>query len=99
MQGLSTRQVALLHAELLDLHGGEPGVRDERALEAVADLDGLDTVAAQAAHYLHALVQWQPFHSANDRVGIACLLLWLRAHGHWDLPDYRIRWICCASPC
>jgi prophage maintenance system killer protein len=59
----------------------------EVALEAVTELAGLETVGAQAAHYLHALVMTQPFCSGNDRVGIACLLLWPRAHRYWELPD------------
>jgi death on curing protein len=93
LSGLTPEQVLELHEQLLELHGGLPGLRDAGLLESALaqptqELFGMmryADVPAQAAVYLDGLVKNHAFNDGNKRTAIGCALLWLAANG-WQLP-------------
>jgi death-on-curing protein len=92
MDFLETQDVLMLHADQVELYGGEHGVRDPGLLESAvaqarATFDGelLHADAFEmAAAYLFHIVQNHPFIDGNKRTGLIAALVFL------DLNDIEI---------
>jgi death-on-curing protein len=83
-------EVLALHTRQIDQYGGAYGLRDLGLLQSAlatpeASFDGEPlhpTVFEQAAAYLYHLVKNHPFVDGNERIGLACALVFLRLNGH-----------------
>jgi death-on-curing protein len=86
---LTERSVDAMHAALIDEHGGLHGVRDRALIEsALARPQNRYAYSAEAcdlpelaAAYGFGLVKNHGYLDGNKRVGLACLLVFLRANG------------------
>lgn len=81
---LSRQIVEMIHADLLDEHGGAPGIRDddliESALARPVNRYGYHTssdLADLAAGYLYGLVRNHGYIDGNKRVGFAAAATFL----------------------
>ena len=89
MRLLSSRQIKVLHAQLLAATGGAPGVRDEALLESAVDApeagfggqELYSGVEAKAARLAFGLVRNHPFVDGNKRVGVLAMLVTLEGNG------------------
>lgn len=88
MTFLSRAEVLRLHAMLLELYGGGPGLRDEGLLDSAlaqpdATFDGerlhADLCEMAAAYGFH-LAQNHPFVDGNKRVALAAMLVFLEVN-------------------
>jgi death on curing protein len=86
---LSVEDILALHADQVDLYGGEHGVRDAGLLES-AVAQPRATFGAEylhkdlfemAAAYLFHIVQNHPFLDGNKRAGAAAALVFLDFNG------------------
>ena len=89
MDFLEMDDILALHADQLDLYGGEHGVRDMGLLESA----GAQARAAFGGRFLHAdifdmaaaylfhIVRNHPFHDGNKRVGAMAAYVFLDANG------------------
>lgn len=95
--------VLTLQMELLEAHGGEPGLRDPDALDTalgaaheLATLGGEfgpeADIAALAATYGHSLCTAKPFRDGNRRTALLCTELFLRLNG-WRLVASEADWL------
>ncbi|NQT35948.1 MAG: type II toxin-antitoxin system death-on-curing family toxin [Planctomycetes bacterium] len=86
---LSVDDVLILHADQIDLYGGDHGVRDPGLLEsAVAQPQAAfggqvlhEFPFEMAAAYLFHLVQNHPFFDGNKRTGAVAALVFLDLNG------------------
>ena len=86
---LSTEDVLILHANQVDLHGGEHGVRELGLLDSAvaqpqASFGGNFLHAfpfEMAAAYLYHIVQNHPFFDGNKRTGAVAALVFLDFNG------------------
>ena len=86
---LSTEDVLFLHADQIDLYGGEHGVRDWGLLDsAIAQPQAgsggeyLHTdIYSMAAAYMFHIVKNHPFLDGNKRAGVVAALLFLDING------------------
>lgn len=86
---LQVADVLLLHADQVDLYGGEHGVRDLGLLESAvaqpqATFDGQHLHAdifEMAAAYMFHIVQNHPFLDGNKRTGVVAALVFLDLNG------------------
>jgi len=86
---LSTEDVLTLHADQVDLYGGEHGVRDLGLLDSAiaqprASFGGEylhKDLFEMAAAYLYHLVQSHPFLDGNKRTGAVAALVFLDLNG------------------
>lgn len=86
---LSAEDVLTLHADLVDLYGGEHGVRDMGLLDSAvaqpqASFGGQDLhqdLFEMAAAYLYHLVQNHPFFDGNKRTGAVAAMVFLDLNG------------------
>lgn len=86
---LSTEDVLSLHADQVDLYGGEHGVRDLGLLDSAvaqpqASFGGEHLhkdLFEMAAAYLYHLVQNHPFLDGNKRTGAVAALVFLDLNG------------------
>ena len=80
--------VPLLHAYLLELFGGSPGLRDEGGLEAALArpqnlyVYGESGIFELAATYVGGIVRNHPFIDGNKRTGLAIALTFLETNGY-----------------
>lgn len=89
MDLLEVRDILTLHADQVDLYGGEHGVRDLGLLESAAaqpqaTFDGEflhGDVFEMAAAYLFHIVQNHPFIDGNKRTGLVAALVFLDLNG------------------
>ena len=78
--------VLALHAYLLELFGGLPGLRDEGALEAALhksqNLHAYETpnLFELAASYANGIIRNHPFVDGNKRTGLAIALTFLETN-------------------
>lgn len=87
---LSIAEVLELHAEQIELYGGEPGIRDLGLLESalampVSGINGSyfhDDLPAKAAAYLYHIVNNHPFIDGNKRTGLAAAYVFLALNGY-----------------
>lgn len=86
---LSTEDVLTLHADQVDLYGGEHGVRDMGLLDSAiaqprASFGGQflhKDLFEMAAAYLYHLVQNHPFLDGNKRTGAVAAMVLLDLNG------------------
>jgi death on curing protein len=83
------RDVLAIHARLLALDGGAPGVRDAGLLASALgrplhhhDYEDVTDVIRLAAIYTDAIVRNHPFADGNKRVGFVVGVLFLELHGY-----------------
>ena len=89
MRKLSTRQVLLLHEQLLDATGGSAGVRDEGLLESALEApfqtfggeELYPSVQQKAARLGYGLIKNHPFVDGNKRIGAHAMLVFLCLNG------------------
>jgi len=89
MDFLGVEDILTLHADQVDLYGGERGVRDIGLLEsAVAQPRASFTgeflhadIFEMAAAYLFHIVQDHPFIDGNKRTGLVAALVFLDLNG------------------
>jgi death on curing protein len=82
-------EVLLIHARLLDEHGGQAGVRDHGLLESAvatpqASFGGdylHEDLCAMAAAYAFHIAENQPFVDGNKRAAMGAALVFLRVNG------------------
>jgi death-on-curing protein len=90
MRFLSRRFVVAAHQRLIDLFGGEPGLRDSGLLDSAlaqpqATFDGKllhADVGEMAAAYAFHLCRNHPFVDGNKRVAALCMGTFLALNGH-----------------
>ena len=88
--------VKALHEEVLRVHGGSPGIRDENLLESAvaapqATMMGkpmIEDPIEAAASYLFYLCRNHPFVDGNKRAALATCLVFLSQNGL--LPENKI---------
>jgi death-on-curing protein len=88
--------VVRIHDEVLDAHGGQPGLRDAALLESAvaapqATFEGeplISDLVEVAAAYLFYLCRNHPFVDGKKRTALAACLVFLAANGL--LPDARV---------
>ena len=86
---LTLADVLTIHANQVELYGGEPGVRDPGLLESAmaqprALFDGAflhSDLFAMAGAYLFHIVQNHPFLDGNKRTGAVAALVFLDLNG------------------
>ena len=77
-----------MHAYLLELFGGSPGLRDEGGLEAALArpqnlyIYGEPGIFELAAAYAGGVVRNHPFVDGNKRTGLAVALTFIEANGY-----------------
>lgn len=89
VEPISAETVEAIHDMQLSRHGGMPGVRDRRLLEACVaqpwqSFGGSDlypTLQEKAARLCYEVVTQHPFADGNKRTGAAAMLALLRANG------------------
>ena len=89
MDFLGVEDILTLHADQVELYGGEHGVRDMGLLESAAaqpraSFDGQllhSDIFEMAAAYLFHIVQNHPFVDGNKRTGIIASLVFLDLNG------------------
>lgn len=87
---LTLAEVLDLHAEQIQLYGGEAGIRELPLLESAlampqAGMDGAylhPDIFAMAAAYLYHLVMNHPFVDGNKRIGLAAAYVFLGMNGY-----------------
>lgn len=92
---LALDEVLAMHADLIERHGGHPGIRDVGLLESAlaaptATFGGHflhGTPAEMAAAYLHGLVRNHPFVDGNKRAGLMAAFAFLGLNGFQFDPD------------
>ena len=86
---LTDADMLLLHADQIELYGGEHGIRDTALLESAiaqpqATFDGRflhQDIFEMAAAYLYHVVQNHPFVDGNKRAGAVAALVFLDLNG------------------
>ncbi len=90
VQYLSSAEVLLLHARLIQRTGGSAGVRDMGLLESAlarprASFDQADLYPdlwSKAAALMHSLIKNHPFVDGNKRTALAATAILLELNGH-----------------
>jgi death-on-curing protein len=89
MEFLEVQDILLLHADQIDLYGGDYGVRDAGLLESAASQARATfggeflhaDIFEMAAAYLFHIVQNHPFVDGNKRAGATAALVFLDLNG------------------
>jgi death-on-curing protein len=82
---ITTADALFFHKQLIERHGGAPGVRDVGALESALhrpQTGYYDSILHEAAALLESLVQNHPFVDGNKRVAFAVTDVFLRINGY-----------------
>src|SRR6185295_7915414 len=82
---VTTADALFFHKQLIERHGGAPGVRDAGALESALhrpQTGYYDTLIHEAAALLESLVEIHPFLDGNKRVAFAVVDVFLRINGY-----------------
>lgn len=90
MNFLTLEQVLAIHAEVIRLHGGDPGIHDQGLVESAvyqpqATWEGQylnPTLPNMAATLGFSLTSNHGFKDGNKRVGFAAMDVFLRLNGH-----------------
>jgi len=88
-QFLTLDEALAIHAHQIARYGGALGVRDRGLLESALAMPAATfagdylhpSLPEQAAAYLFHLVKNHPFVDGNQRLGLACSLVFLRLNG------------------
>ena len=86
---LSVEEVLEIQLQMLETHGGQPGIRDQSSLESAVGMPtqtfGGDFVHVSlfemGAAYAFHIAENQPFVDGNKRTGLAAALTFLRLNG------------------
>lgn len=84
---LSAESIRVLHALVVDAHGGDAAMRDERRIDAVVARPrqqyayGEESLARLAAAYAAGIVQGHPFVDGNKRTGFLAAAAFLELNG------------------
>jgi len=89
MRYLTVEQLEHLHQRIVAASGGLPGVRDPNAFEAIPTRlrlsakgqEVFDDIFTKAALLLSLIVEGQPCHDGNKRLGIAAASVFLMLNG------------------
>ena len=89
MKRLTKEQILAMHHELIEVHGGGAGIRDEGLLDSALaapfqTFDGrpmLTTVQQKAARLGFGLIMNHPFLDGNKRIGAHVMLTTLAMNG------------------
>ncbi len=89
MKVITKQQALLMHRELVEVHGGSDGIRDEGLLDSALSapfqtFDGkamLPSIQQKAARLCYGLVMNHPFVDGNKRVGAHIMLTFLAVNG------------------
>ena len=89
MKMLTKEQVLLLHRQLIQETGGEPGLRDEGLLESAlhapfqgfGGTEAYPSIQQKAARLCYGLVADHPFVDGNKRIGAHTMLVFLALNG------------------
>jgi len=89
MKRLTKEQILTMHHELIEVHGGGAGIRDEGLLDSALaapfqTFDGrpmLTTVQQKAARLGFGLIMNHPFLDGNKRIGAHVMLTTLAMNG------------------
>ena len=82
---LTTDEVLAIHARLLEVFGGPPGVRDLGLLDSALyrpQTGYYDTLAGMASALFESLLMNHPFIDGNKRVAFFATDVFLRLNGH-----------------
>jgi death on curing protein len=82
---LTLEEVLYMHGRLIEHYGGAPGVRDLGVVESALGRPRsgyYQTLAEQAAAFLHSFVMGDGFVDGNKRVGFAAWAVFLRMNGY-----------------
>ena len=85
---LSRQAIEIIHQEQLAEHGGLPGLKDEKALEAALARPllklayGEDDIFVLAAAYLYGLARNHPFSDGNKRTAYLAAFTFLVINGY-----------------
>lgn len=90
MEYLTLNELLVIHARLIQLVGGSPGVRDIGLLESAlarprATFDGIDLYASlwtKVAALFHSLIQNHPFIDGNKRTAVTATGIMLELNGY-----------------
>lgn len=90
MYYLQMEEVIYLYTEMIRRTGGDPGIRDERALEEILNkpmvsFEGEDLypdVFTKVAVLLYAMINNKPFQDGNKRIAVLAALYSLRINGY-----------------
>jgi len=89
---VTTADALFFHKQLIERHGGAPGLRDAGALESALhrpQTGYYDTLVHEAAALLESLVQNHPFVDGNKRVAFAVVDVFLRINGYSITADSK----------
>lgn len=81
---LSREIIDVIHANIIQLHGGAPGLRDEWMLKSalnrpISNLQYAETdVSALTAAYLFGIIQGRPFLDGNKRTALLAAVVFLQ---------------------
>ena len=81
---ISTADALFFHKQLIERHGGAPGIRDVGALESALhrpQTGYYDTIIHEAAALLESLIHIHPFIDGNKRTAFAVVDVFLRING------------------
>ena len=89
MKCLSKNEILYLHHRLIEMYGGEDGIRDEGMLDSAINspfqtFDGKDiypTLAEKASALGYQLAMDHPFVDGNKRMGAHAMLVFLALNG------------------
>lgn len=82
---LTLIEVLEIHRQLIERHGGSPGVREPGALESALirpQMGYYETIQEQAAALIESLAMNHPFVDGNKRVAFAVTDTFLRLNGY-----------------
>src|SRR5437879_5621549 len=86
---LTVADILGLHERLIEVYGGQPGVRDHGLLESAVAMPQFtfggaplhDDIFSMAAAYLFHIVKNHPFLDGNKRAGTAAAIVFLELNG------------------
>ena len=89
MKKLTTEQVLAMHSGLIEVFGGDAGIRDEGLLESAlaapfhtfGNQPLLQTVHQKAVRLGYGLIKNHPFVDGNKRIGAHIMLVFLAING------------------
>jgi death on curing protein len=81
---LTVGEVLQIHRQLMEIYGGDPGIRDKALLESAVfrpQAGYYNTIAEEAAALMESLANNPPFLDGNKRVAFAAMHTFLLVNG------------------
>jgi death-on-curing protein len=90
MRYLNLEEVIYMYTEIIQRTGGQPGIKDEAALESIlakplVTFEGEELypdIFTKVAVLMYAMINGRPFTAANKPIALLCALFVLRANGY-----------------